>query len=151
MRYSIFVLRVHVGMAAATADSTGQLSIVRIAQVLIETAVPTDVSENMPDWIGKLVVVQACVLEKMGSGGKEAALSKAAKIVQGGLRSRARLLGVYLDVLTAEDSSGDSLVALGAVAVYCRALPSYDGGSMECRSYRVCDINISLPFLVATM
>lgn len=127
-------------MGVATADITEQLSIVRIAQVLIEAAVPIDVSEIMPDWIGKLVVVQAGVLEKISFGGKEAALSKAAKIVQGGLKSRSQLLGVYLDVLAAEDRSGDSLVALGAIAVYCRALPSYDGGSMKCGSYCVCDM-----------
>lgn len=104
------------------------MAIVRITLLLILAVVPTDVSASMPDWIGKLIVLQACVLERMALWEKEAALSKAAKIIQGGLRSRPHLLEVYLDVLAAEDKSGDNLIALGVVTDYCRALPSYSDG-----------------------
>lgn len=124
-------------MASSAGDSAGQLAILHVGRVLVEAAVPTGEVGNISEWIEKLVVVQACVLETVAARGQESVVLKAVRIVKGGLKSRPQVLPVYLDVLAAENKSGDCLVALSAVAVYSRALPLFDGESIQSEIHHV--------------
>lgn len=114
-------------MVTSAADGAGQLAILRVGQVLIKAAVPTDMSDPVPDWVRKVILLQACVLERIGSRYEESLLHKASKIFRGGLRARPQLLATYLNLLAVEERSSDSLVALSAVVGFSRDLPLYDG------------------------
>lgn len=116
-----------VGTAASTADSAGQLAVLRVARVLMEASVGSDSLANTPEWMEKLIGVQASVLERIGVTRQTSLLSKAVHILQGGFRSHPQLLDLYFRVLASEDKSSDSLVALEALAEFSRSLPSYNG------------------------
>lgn len=114
-------------MATSAADGEAQLAILRVARALLEVAAPADTETDQPEWIRKLVVAQACIQERIGMVGDGSLLLKASNILQGGLRSHPILLEVYLDTLTAEESSNKSLVALSAVTSFALHLPQYNG------------------------
>lgn len=121
---------VRAGMVASAANGKFQLAILGISRVLMKTATPAETEKEVPEWLRKLVMAQASVMERVGAAGDERTLSRATKILEGGLKSHAYLLDVYLDVLTTEENSGNSLVALSAVAAFALALPQYNG---KCR------------------
>lgn len=114
-------------MVGSAGDGDSQLAILRVARVLIEAAAPADDEEGVPEWVRKLIAAQASVHEKMGGMGDEDLISRAERILQACLKSRRYLLDVYLDVLTAEERSSESLMALSAACSFAVGLPSYDG------------------------
>jgi len=107
-------------------DGDSQLAILRVARVLFEAA-PSDAAEAVPEWIRKLIAAQASIHERMGVIGDEGVISRAEKILHACLMSRPPFLNTYLEVLTAEEKSADSLMALSAVASFAVSLPSYEG------------------------
>lgn len=115
-------------MVGSAGDGDSQLAILRVARVLFEAA-PSDAAEPVPEWIRKLIAAQASIHERMGVIGDEDGISRAEKILHACLLSRPHALDAYLEVLTAEDRSADSLMALSAVASYAVSLPSYEGKS----------------------
>lgn len=117
-------------MVTAAADGKAQLAILRTARVLVDAAAPASAEEEVPEWLRTLIAAQARLHERMGASGDARALSRAAGVLEGCLKFRPHLLGVYLDVLAAEDRSCDSLVALSAVTAFALALPSRDGESL---------------------
>lgn len=117
-----------VGMVGSAADGNSQLAILRVARVLIENAAPADTEVGaVPEWVRKLIIAQACVHDRMGGIGDEGLISQAERILQACLKSRPYVLDVYLDVLTAEDRSSESLMALSAASFFAVGLPSYEG------------------------
>jgi len=85
----------------------------------------------VPEWIRKLIAAQASIHEIIGVVGEEGVIARAEKILHACLVSRPHLLDAYLEVLTAEDRSADSLMALSAVASFAVGLPSYEGKSVR--------------------
>ena len=126
------------GMVGSAGDGDSQLAILRVARVLFEAA-PSDAAEATPEWTRKLIAAQASVHERIGVIGNKSVNARAEKILHACLVSRPHLLGEYLQVLTAEDKSGDSLVALSAVSSFAVSLPSYEGklGSLVFRDLRL--------------
>lgn len=115
------------GMVAA-ADGDSLLVTLRVARVLVEAAAPTDAGEAVPEWVRKLIVAQACAHDRLGAIGDDGvALSRAARMLHACLKSRPHLLAVYLEVLTAEGRSSDSLLALSAVYSFAVGLPLHEG------------------------
>lgn len=114
-------------MVGSAGDGDSQLAILRVARVLIEGAAPADAEAGVPEWARKLIAAQASVHEKMGRMGDEGLISRAERILQACLTSRRYLLDVYLDVLTAEDRSSESLMALSAASSFAIGLSSYEG------------------------
>lgn len=115
------------GMVPLAADGKAQLAILRVARVLIETAAPTQAQAEVPEWVRRLICAQALVHERIGASGDARIHSRAARILEGCLRSRPHLIDVYLDVLTADDRSGGNLVALSAVTSFALSRPLHKG------------------------
>lgn len=134
-------------MAGSAGDGDSQLAVLRVARVLIEAAAPADAAvEGVPEWVRKLIAAQASVHEKMGVIGDEGLISRAERILQACLKSRPYVLDVYLDVLTADDRSSDSLMALSAASSFAVGLPSYEGklcGWMDLRGCKSGTINVA--------
>lgn len=114
-------------MVTLAADGEAQLAILRVARVLLDAAAPADPCEEVPEWVRKLIATQGCVHEKIGAIDDRRILSTAARILEGGLKCHPHLLELYLDVLTAEERSSDSIVALSAVTTFALSLPQYKG------------------------
>lgn len=119
-------------MVGSAGDGDSQLAILRVARVLIEAAAPADAEQGVPEWFRKLIAAQASVHDKMGRVGDQGLISQAEKILQACFKSRPYALDVYLDVLTAEDRSSDSLMALSAASSFAVGLPSYEGKLWVC-------------------
>ncbi|CAM9323776.1 unnamed protein product [Ectocarpus sp. 6 AP-2014] len=115
------------GAAPSASDGNSQLAILRVACVLVEAAAPADAGEGVPEWIRKLIAAQASVHERVGAIGDEDNSAKAEGLLHKCLKMRPGLLDVYLEVLTAEDRSSDSLMALSAIASFAVGLPAYEG------------------------
>lgn len=116
------------GMVPSAADGKAQLAILRVARVLVETAAPMQAQADVPEWVRRLISVQALVHEKIGASGDARSQSRAARILEGCLRSRLHLAEVYLDVLTADDRRSDAnLVALSAVTSFALSRPLHKG------------------------
>lgn len=126
-----------VGIVASATDRQALFAILRIARLLLEAAEPAAAGEALPDWVRKLIVAQACVCERLGVIGDERLLSRGVRILETVLKSKPHLMEVYLDVLTDEERSGESLVALSAVTAFALALPQYEGG----RYFVVCSLS----------
>lgn len=99
---------------------------------MLEAATPTGSKDQVPEWTKKLVIVQASILEKIGSAGRISLLTKASNIFKAGLRTRPNLLETYVDILTTDERMTDSHAALSAVVEFCRDLPIYDGECACC-------------------
>lgn len=115
------------GMVPFATDGKAQLAILRVTRVLVETAAPTQAQAEVPEWVRRLISFQARVHERIGASGDARFRSRAARSLEGCLRSRPHLLEVYLDVLTADDRSGDCLVALSAVTSFALSRPLHKG------------------------
>ena len=114
-------------MVGSAGDGDSQLTLLRVARVLIEAAAPVDAEAEVPEWVRKLIAAQASVHEKIGRMDDEGLISRAERMLQACLKSRGYLLDTYLDVLTAEDRSSKSLMALAAASSFAIRLPSYEG------------------------
>lgn len=114
-------------MAPSATDSVSQLAVLRVARTVLRAAPSTTADEEVPEWLRNVIATQAYVHERIGAGGNGGVLSTASKILTGCLKSQPYLLGVYLDTLTAEDKSGESLVALSAITAFAVGLPQYEG------------------------
>ncbi|CAN0466401.1 unnamed protein product, partial [Ectocarpus sp. 12 AP-2014] len=115
------------GAAPSASDGNSQLAILRVACVLVEAAAPADAGEGVPEWVRKLIAAQAYVHERVGAIGDEDNSAKAEGLLHRCLKMRPGLLDVYLEELTAEDKSSDSLMVLSAIASFAVDLPAYEG------------------------
>lgn len=93
----------------------------------MEAAAPAGAEEGVPEWVRKLIAAQASVHERVGATGDEGNIAKAEGLLHRCLKMRPGLLDMYLEVLTAEDRSNDSLMALSAITSVAVALPVYEG------------------------
>ncbi|CAM9338279.1 unnamed protein product [Discosporangium mesarthrocarpum] len=115
------------GMAEASTDGSGQIAILRIAQVIIKSTVRSIDLETVPEWLSRLIVLQALVHEKLGAKGDRKLLVDAAHLLRGGLLFHEPLLEVYLNILTRDDKCGESSVALSVVTSFCISRTDYKG------------------------
>lgn len=118
-------------MVASANDVESQLAILRVARVLVEAAAPTKAEDGMPEWVHRLIVVQASVHERMGVMSQELDLARAEKILHICLKARPLLLDTYVEVLTAEDRSSESVLALSAITSFAAGLPEYSGKTLS--------------------
>lgn len=127
MIFLLLHLLLEAGMVGSAGDGGSQLAILRVARVLIETAAPADAEKGIPEWVRKLIATQASVHDKVGGRGDKGLISSAERVLQACLKARPYLFDVYLDFLTAEDRSSESLMALSAVSLFAVGQPSYEG------------------------
>lgn len=128
------------GIVASAADAASLLVTLRVARILVEAAAPTDTGEVVPEWVRKLIVAQASAFDRVvGIGDDGGTLARATRMLHACLKSRPHLLAVYLEVLTAEGRSRDSLLALSAVYSFAAGLPLHKG--------RLCRITCEIPAL----
>lgn len=100
----------------------------RVARILVEAAAPTDAGEIVPEWVRKLILAQASAHDRVGRIEDDGVtLSRATRMLHACLKSRPHLLDLYLEVLTVEGRSSDSLLALSAVYSFAAGLPSHKG------------------------
>lgn len=142
-----------VGLVPSATDVESQLAILRIARVLLAGA-PSEAEDGVPEWVQRLIVVQASVHERMGVTGNARDLSRAEGILHTCIKARPLLLDTYVEVLTAEDRSSESLLALSAITSFAAGLPGYDGklfgwafNVFEANDDRVCVLHSSLATL----
>ena len=114
-------------MVGSAGDGDSQLAILRVARVLVETAAPANAGDGVPEWVKKLIAAQASVHEKMGAMGDERLTAHAERVLRACFKSRRYFLDVYLDVLTSEDRSSESLMALSAACSFAVGLTSCEG------------------------
>ncbi|CAN0109074.1 unnamed protein product, partial [Scytosiphon promiscuus] len=114
------------GMVPSATDVETQLAILRVARALVEAGVPSRAEDGVPEWVQRLIVVQASVHERIGLGGNRLDLSRAEKILHICLKARPLLLDTYLEVLTTENRSGESLLALSAITSFAARHQGYN-------------------------